>query len=116
MMKKRNRMTATLLSAVLCLAPMAAELSGSVPVPAVMTASAASISDMPSEYQYAADWIWTNRIQAEQSTARRNTIFDQIVAGKGSVVATGDTPHGRTIASGDNGVANANATQSVIAR
>ena len=85
MMKKRNRMTATLLSAVLCLAPMAAELSGSVPVPAVMTASAASISDMPSEYQYAADWIWTNRIQAEQSTARRNTIFDQIVAGKGTI-------------------------------
>ena len=48
-------------------------------------ASAVSISDLPSEYQYAADWIWQNRVEKEQSTARWNTIFDQIIAGKGTV-------------------------------
>ncbi len=48
-------------------------------------ASAVSISDLPSEYQYAADWIWQNRVEKEKSTARWNTIFDQIIAGKGTV-------------------------------
>ncbi|MCR4646426.1 MAG: hypothetical protein K5695_13635 [Oscillospiraceae bacterium] len=84
MMMKQNRMTAAILSAVLCLAPMTAELSG-IAEPVTMTASAASINDMPGEYQYAADWIWTNRIEREQSTSRRNTIFDQIVTGKGTI-------------------------------
>lgn len=44
-----------------------------------------SFADFPQEYKSAADWIWTNRIEREQSTARRNTIFDQIIAGKGTV-------------------------------
>lgn len=44
-----------------------------------------TINDMPSEYQYAADWIWQNRVVAEQSTVRRNTIFDQIIAGNGTL-------------------------------
>lgn len=44
-----------------------------------------TIDDLPSEYKYAADWIWENRIEREQSTVRRNTIFDQIVAGKGTI-------------------------------
>lgn len=48
-------------------------------------ANAVSISEMPSEYQYAADWIWQNRIEKEQSTVRWNTIFDQIIAGKGTI-------------------------------
>ena len=53
------------------------------------TAAAASISDMPSDYQYAADWIWNNRIVKENSlgssTGRYNNIFDMIVAGKGTI-------------------------------
>lgn len=44
-----------------------------------------TIADLPADYQYAADWIWDNRINAEKSTERRNTIFDQIVAGKGTI-------------------------------
>lgn len=44
-----------------------------------------TMADFPEEYRYAADWIWDNRISVEQSTARRNTIFDQIVAGEGTI-------------------------------
>ena len=52
--------------------------------PSVNT-SASDISELPADFKYAADWIWTNRIEREQSTVRRNTIFDQIVAGKGTI-------------------------------
>ena len=55
----------------------------------VITADAAdsdiTIDDMPADYREAADWIWTHRIEREQSTVRRNTIFDQIDAGKGTI-------------------------------
>ncbi len=57
----------------------------------VETASAANltISDLPSDYQYAADWIWNNRISVEDSTGskskRYNVLFDQIVAGNGTL-------------------------------
>lgn len=44
-----------------------------------------TLADMPENYQYAADWIWQNRVEKEQSTARRNTIFDQIIAGNGEL-------------------------------
>ena len=44
-----------------------------------------TMADFPSDYTYAADWIWNNRIAAEKSTERRNTIFDQIVAGEGTI-------------------------------
>ena len=44
-----------------------------------------TIADLPAEYKSAADWIWENRIVREESTKRRNTIFDQIVAGKGTL-------------------------------
>lgn len=55
---------------------------------AIVSANAAenlTMADFPEEYRYAADWIWNNRIVSEQSTARRNTIFDQIVSGKGTI-------------------------------
>lgn len=55
---------------------------------AVITANAdgnISFDDFPEDYKYAADWIWENRIVREQSTARQNTIFDQIIAGKGTI-------------------------------
>ena len=44
-----------------------------------------TIADMPASYQSAADWIWTNRVEREQSTVCRNTLFDQIVAGNGEL-------------------------------
>ena len=43
------------------------------------------LSDMPEEYKYALDWVWENRITAEKSTERWNTIFDQIDAGNGTL-------------------------------
>lgn len=58
-----------------------------------LTASALSLSDMPDAYQYAADWIWENRICAENSTGsgynnqskRYNGMFDQIIDGQGTL-------------------------------
>ncbi|MDE7121148.1 MAG: hypothetical protein K2O42_03205, partial [Oscillospiraceae bacterium] len=44
-----------------------------------------TIADMPAEYQEACEWIWKNRIQAEQSMTAWNTIYDQIIAGKGTL-------------------------------
>lgn len=51
----------------------------------MLSASAETLSNMPSEYQSAADWIWENRIQKEHSTERWNTLFDQLIAGKGTL-------------------------------
>lgn len=51
----------------------------------VYAADSLSISDMPSEYQYAADWIWQNRVEKEGSVARWNTLFDQIAANGGKL-------------------------------
>jgi len=73
---------AALAAAVLCV-PLDTQLGGNTLQPA--SASAADISQLPADFQYAADWIWQNRIVREQSTVRRNTIFDQIVAGKGTI-------------------------------
>ena len=84
-MKKKNRIAAALLAAAMCIVPMASQSGYDFSAPTTFTASAESISDLPAEYQYAADWIWQNRIEREQSTVRRNTIFDQIVAGKGTI-------------------------------
>ena len=78
---KKTKLSAALLASAVCLVTVPQK-----PMPEKMiTASAASISDLPADFQYAADWIWQNRIEREQSTARRNTIFDQIVAGKGTI-------------------------------
>lgn len=56
-------------------------------IPTSIQAYAADISidNMPEDYKTAADWIWNNRITVEKSTERRNTIFDQIIAGKGTI-------------------------------
>ncbi len=87
-MHRFKKPAAVLLAAALCLTPVTAQggLSSVTPI----TASAAlSINDMPSEFQYAADWIWNNRIVAENSlgssSGRYNNIFDMIVAGKGTI-------------------------------
>ncbi len=84
-MKRRNRIAAALLATAICITPIVAQGGYDFSAPVTITASAESISDMPAEFQYAADWIWQNRIEREQSTVRRNTIFDQIVAGKGTI-------------------------------
>lgn len=71
----------------------AAVASAAIAIPQTVkqapTASAISISDLPSEYQYAANWIWENRISNEDSTGskskRYNVLFDQIIAGKGTL-------------------------------
>jgi len=79
-----KKIAAVMLSAAIC-ASSAALPQCLSPVGNRITAYALNIDDMPSEYQYAADWIWQNRISRERSTERRNTIFDQIVAGKGTI-------------------------------
>ena len=54
-----------------------------------ITACADSISDMPAKYQNAADWIWQNRVVRENSLGsqnrRWNSLFDQIIDGKGTL-------------------------------
>ncbi len=77
-----KKIGAALLSAAMCAAFACTSIS-QLQKPAMV--SAETISDLPSEYQYAADWIWQNRVVAENSTGRRNTIFDQIIAGKGTI-------------------------------
>lgn len=88
-MKKRNKFAAILLSAAIGLTPMTFQPFAPSHDFATVTASAATLSDMPSDYQYAADWIWNNRIMNEDSlgvkSKRWNSIFDQIVAGKGTI-------------------------------
>ena len=80
---KRIRLLAGVLSAAMCMSIMAVPRSSGMPVK--LSASAVTVSEFPEEYKYAADWIWTNRIEREKSTERRNTIFDQIEAGKGTI-------------------------------
>lgn len=81
---RHKKIIAALFSAAICISSAALPQCIS-PAKSSITAHALNIDDMPSEYQYAADWIWQNRISREHSTDRRNTIFDQIVAGKGTI-------------------------------
>ena len=84
-MKAPKKILAVGVASLLCFGSVCTELS--LPsTTATLTASAAStLADFPSSYQSAADWIWTNRIEREQSTVRRNTLFDQIIAGNGEL-------------------------------
>ena len=84
-MKAPQKILAVGVASLLCFGSVCTELS--LPsTTATLTASAAStLADFPSSYQSAADWIWTNRIEREQSTVRRNTLFDQIIAGNGEL-------------------------------
>ncbi len=54
-------------------------------LPQASASDTITLADMPSEYEYAAEWIWTNRIEYEGSTVDWDTIFDQIVAGNGTL-------------------------------
>ncbi|APB71283.1 hypothetical protein PPYC1_13325 [Paenibacillus polymyxa] len=44
-----------------------------------------TLADMPPYLKSSVEWVWKNRMLTEGSTARNNTIFDQIDAGKGSL-------------------------------
>lgn len=49
------------------------------------SSSELSLKDVPQNYKYALDWIWNTRILGEKSTERHNTLYDQIVAGNGTL-------------------------------
>jgi len=76
-----KEIAAALTAAVLCLSAMTAP----EPVIKPESVSAASISDIPQEYRTACDWIWANRIETEGSCKGWSTIYDQIIAGNGTV-------------------------------
>ncbi|MDS0527543.1 discoidin domain-containing protein [Clostridium sp. SHJSY1] len=44
-----------------------------------------TLSDMPSNLKSSIEWVWNNRMIKEGSTTRKNLIFDQIYAGKGTL-------------------------------
>ena len=52
---------------------------------AEIRACADSVNDIPGEYRTACDWIWQNRIETERSCEAWSTIYDQIVAGNGTL-------------------------------
>ena len=51
----------------------------------VTKATDITISSMPSNYKSSIEWVWNNRMVKEGSTNRKNTIFDQIYAGNGTL-------------------------------
>ncbi|GEM_PF-3416397 len=83
--KKIKRIIGILLLAVVVLpVPVpGASLSGQA-VYAARTDSL-TVTDMPEYLRDSIEWVWNNRILAENSTARKNLIFDQIFAGKGTI-------------------------------
>ncbi len=85
MKKNTRKMLAAMTAAAMCVSLACAQIQLADSTERSQTVHAATISDLPSEYQYAADWIWENRIVRENSTGRWNTIFDQIIAGKGTI-------------------------------
>ena len=80
---KHKRIMAAVLSAAMCLSSLILT-NISFPKSEIIT-EAASISDIPTDYQYAADWIWNTRIIGEGSVVSHDTIYDQIIAGKGTL-------------------------------
>lgn len=44
-----------------------------------------TLADMPAYLKSSVEWVWKNRMLTEGSTVRKNTIFDQIFAGKGTL-------------------------------
>lgn len=86
-MSKFKKILAAGTAALLCFGTLFAKPDISIET-ADLTAYAASettLSDMPSDYREAADWIWTNRIESEGSMKDWSTIYDQIVAGNGTL-------------------------------
>lgn len=82
-MKNRKKLATVLLAAALCLTPLTAQDLTSVP--STITAAAETLSDMPQDYRTACDWVWTNRIETEGSMKAWSTVYDQIIAGNGTL-------------------------------
>lgn len=76
-----QKIAAALTAAALCLSAMTAQRPNAERV----TVSAESIADIPQEYRTACDWIWQNRIEPEGSCKGWSTIYDQILAGNGTL-------------------------------
>lgn len=83
-----KRLCAAFASAAVCVSMTCAQFPLHMAENSIVHA-ATSINDMPGEYQYAADWIWENRIVRENSLGssgkRWNSMFDQLVDGKGTL-------------------------------
>ncbi|GAA0137441.1 hypothetical protein YSY43_42820 [Paenibacillus sp. YSY-4.3] len=47
--------------------------------------AAASLSDMPAALRPSIEWVYNNRMLKENSVGRKNLIYDQIFAGKGTI-------------------------------
>lgn len=93
-MNKSKKITAALLSAAMLFGsvltvPDICKIGNNSDTLTAYAADTLDMADFPSEYQYAADWIWNNRIMNEDSmginSKRWNGLFDQIVAGKGTI-------------------------------
>lgn len=82
-MKFRKKFTATLLSAALILTPFTVQ--NRFNTQDSTAAAAETSSDIPQEYQSACDWIWANRIETEGSAKSWSTVYDQIIAGNGTL-------------------------------
>ena len=78
---KAQKITAVLMAAAMCLSALTVQK----PMTEQTAVSAESISDIPQEYRTACDWIWTNRIEPEGSCKGWSTIYDQIIAGNGTL-------------------------------
>ena len=75
-------------AAVLSVCALAAPISVPntvTPVAVQAASSGTTLADMPSTYQSAAEWILQNRIISEGSVKDWATIYDQIVAGNGTL-------------------------------
>lgn len=57
----------------------------STTVNSVASTSELTLTDIPSNLKSSIEWVWNNRIIKENSTSRKNLIFDQIYAGKGTI-------------------------------
>ncbi|MDP4177306.1 MAG: dockerin type I domain-containing protein [Bacillota bacterium] len=66
-------------------ADTATNLSVSSNVVLANQTSSLTLADMPSNLKSSIEWVWANRMVKEGSTNRKNTIFDQIYAGKGTL-------------------------------
>ncbi|WP_342417614.1 dockerin [Paenibacillus sp. FSL R10-2782] len=49
------------------------------------TSVSLAATDIPAKFKPSVEWVWKNRIVKEGSTNRKNLIFDQIYAGKGTL-------------------------------
>ena len=80
---QKKKIIAVLAAAALYLTPLTSHIR---PLASVsVSASAETISDIPQDYLTACDWVWKNRIETERSCEAWSTIYDQIIAGNGTL-------------------------------